>query len=354
MNKIENLEIKEYLIDFVTEKCQQCDLFSKVFGKNFAKYKLKQNIKKVYTNKFDENRAAYFANEGKYISFCTNSDDTPPLTVSEIKNNPKLVFVMVHEAVHGIFNKGFLECRTSGLDFGTGILEVTKQGREYGRGLNEGLTNWICEKLGITGTCYEEETNFVKKLELALGPIAIMKMAKGNIKKNVSKQLQMNPEESYAFLGLVDEVHAIKRKIENYNLFISILDKVINIDKYTAKEQEKIKRAFENMKYLSPDYYEFQNSMAFLDFSVENGNSLESQLKFLKISIEEDEKRVSKVIKDIDRLIFDKYFKKDFECQTNKARKFRQSYRVAAHPSFSTETVQPKSKTHLSDMEQYR
>jgi len=142
----------------------------------FARRSLKRNLNKVYTNDLDESKAARYSPIDRNITFCTKEENSQLLTVDDIKTNPGLEATMLHEGIHAVLNKSKIACKANGIIYGTGISEITERGEEYGRGLNEGLTNWICEKTGIPKNTYPEETNFVRQLELALGEKAIMKM----------------------------------------------------------------------------------------------------------------------------------------------------------------------------------
>ena len=202
MDKIENLEIKEYLINFVIEKTQQCQIFAKVFGKDFARDRLKTNLKTVYTNEYSRKKAGYHSTNEHTISICTSDKQEPQLTVKLLEKNKQKVTTMLHEAIHAILTKSEEECKKIGVKHATGILEYyekkedDEQIPELGRGANEGLTNWICELLGYKTSSYQYETTFIKQLELVMGQTRILKMGKGNICKNVSKQLHMSQKQT--------------------------------------------------------------------------------------------------------------------------------------------------------------
>lgn len=49
MNK-PNVELKRYLLSFEPEKLENCKLFTKVYGKGYAKRRLKLNLKSVYVD----------------------------------------------------------------------------------------------------------------------------------------------------------------------------------------------------------------------------------------------------------------------------------------------------------------
>ena len=57
--KIENEEIKEYLIDVAVSRLQSCDVFTRTYGEEFASNKLKSNLCKVYTNEINYKRRGY-------------------------------------------------------------------------------------------------------------------------------------------------------------------------------------------------------------------------------------------------------------------------------------------------------
>lgn len=114
---------------------------------------------------------------------------------------------ILHEALHAIFEKDKQEYKELGLRYSTGVDEMYLDGTSLGIGLNEGLTEWICQKAGYGCISYTTEFNIVRMLELAIGEENVMKLAKGNIKENVTKLLDLDETECKYILGLIDRIH---------------------------------------------------------------------------------------------------------------------------------------------------
>ena len=146
MSKVENKAVKEYLIKFVLNDLDNCPLFKRVFGKNFARENLELNLERVYTNEFSLIRSGYMDEEDLSITICTNKENDTILSIDDIEKRPNLKATIMHEALHAILSKSKMFCRRNKIKAGTGILECYENGKELGRGLNEGLTNWITEK----------------------------------------------------------------------------------------------------------------------------------------------------------------------------------------------------------------
>lgn len=80
-------------------------------------------------------------------------------------------------------------------------------GRQLGIGLNEGLTEWICQKAGYGCVSYIAEYNIVRLFELAIGEENIMKLAQGNINGNAERLLGLKKDEYEYVLSLIDKIH---------------------------------------------------------------------------------------------------------------------------------------------------
>lgn len=207
---MENEEIRQYLIDFVEKTLNECKAFTRVYGEHFARKRLEINLKKVYTDISSNNvNNAFYDIENLCITF----HSAKILTIADIENNKKLKHLKLHEAIHAIFRRTKEECQDFGIEDGTGIVEFYKDNQELGRGLNEGLTDWICQKAGYGGTHYIHETNIIKILELAIGEDAVMRLANGDIKGNIAQLLKMNKLECLQIIALVDKIYQNEQKI---------------------------------------------------------------------------------------------------------------------------------------------
>lgn len=205
---MENEEVKRYIIDFVVSTLSECELFAKVYSKEFVVQQLNKNLDKVITNVVTKrNIKGSYNPKVKAIILFSNSVDSPPLTAQDIKNDKTLKHTILHESIHAIFRKDKEECEKLGLKQGTGMDEMYKNGTELGLGLNEGLTEWICQRAGYGCTSYRTECNIVRILSLAIGEENVMQLARGDIKGNVAKLLDLNIAECQYVLSLIDKIH---------------------------------------------------------------------------------------------------------------------------------------------------
>lgn len=169
---------------------------------------LEKNVEKVITDVYVKtNIKGSYNPKIKAIILLSGQKDSPPLTIEDIENNDILKHYILHEALHAIFEKDKQEYKELGLRYSTGVDEMYLDGTSLGIGLNEGLTEWICQKAGYRCISYTTEFNIVRMLELAIGEENVMKLAKGNIKENVTKLLDLDETECKYILGLIDRIH---------------------------------------------------------------------------------------------------------------------------------------------------
>ena len=167
--RIENPNIRAYLYKRIPQEFNNNPLFVNVFGKDFARKRLKSNVLAVYTNEqIGRLRAnGYQQISDKSIVLCKSGPDGALLTPADIENDPLLKELSLHECIHAILTRTKEECAKLNIVGGTGLLKTFKSiedGKYYeiGRGLNEGYTEWICEKLGHQTYSYDTLTNFVR------------------------------------------------------------------------------------------------------------------------------------------------------------------------------------------------
>ncbi|MDO5565004.1 MAG: hypothetical protein Q4F88_07230 [Eubacteriales bacterium] len=203
---MENEELKKYIIDFVEETLNNCECFTSIYGKDFVRMKLETNIDKVYTIYNDTNGGLYNI-ENSCMTIFSKEDSNKTLTIPDIENNKQLHGMILHESIHAIFKRTKEERETFGISDGTGVHEFYKNGQELGRGLNEGLTEWICKKAGYGRGGYLAEQGIINILELAIGESAVMQFAKGDIKGNISQLLQMDTMECLQTIARVDMIY---------------------------------------------------------------------------------------------------------------------------------------------------
>ena len=282
-SRIENPVVLEYIYRFVPKKLNDIPIFVKVFGEDFARRRLRSGVLTVYTNEpvGIRNYAGYYEGNKKSITICRcyGSDDEI-LTPEQITGNKDLEELILHESIHGIFEKPSRECRRYGIESGIGPLERYYNDTEAGRGLNEGLTEWLCEMAGYEVTSYLELTNFVKLIELAIGTEDTLKLFKGNIRENVADLLEMSIDEAYTFLGYSDTIYIADENIEVYKktkkedlipaqkkakAMAIIKAESMILDKYFSKELDKVHSNNGNVSV--EDFRKYKKIISFLNTS---------------------------------------------------------------------------------------
>lgn len=211
---MENEELRQYLIDFVEKTLNECEAFTRVYGKDFVRKRLEKNLQKVYTDISSSNlNTGLYDMENSSITIFSSNESTRPLKIADIENNKKLKHMILHESIHAIFRRTKEECQAYGIEDGTGVLEFYKNNQELGRGFNEGLTEWICQKAGYGEQSYATEKGIMKILELAIGEDVVMQLANGDIKGNVAELLKMSKAESLQTIALVDNIYHNEQRV---------------------------------------------------------------------------------------------------------------------------------------------
>ena len=90
MGKIENQEIKDYAIELAINTFQSCELFTQVFGKNFAERRAIINVATVFTNDFSRTVSGYHSSSDASVTLCENKRNTPPLTIKELQEKIRI------------------------------------------------------------------------------------------------------------------------------------------------------------------------------------------------------------------------------------------------------------------------
>lgn len=211
MERIENEELLEYVKQETFNKLNDCKLFKTILKPKQIRKNLDKNILKVYTNEADNIAIAYF--ENRRIVICKSGENGRILTKEDIKKK-KLEESIVHEGIHAVLNHKDNK--------GTGILR-----ENIGNGFNEGYTNWVLEKIGFKTKTYNELTNIVKQIEIAIGKETLIKFGKKK-HKQIAKDMNMTQKEFIKFLLQMDEI----------NLRVLILRELQYIDKYYDIVQE--------------------------------------------------------------------------------------------------------------------
>ena len=317
MKKIENPEVKDFLIELVSTELEKDEIFTKVFQEGFAYDRLENNVKYVFTDEFSMSTQGYQSYTQKAITLCTNEPDNQVTTPEVLEKNQDMISTAVHEAIHAILSRNQEECERFNIIYGVGIYEViqNKKGEyiEVGRGLNEGITNWICNRLKYQTNSYQVFTNFIYELELALGSEQVMRLGKGNIRENIAKILKMSESECIAFLIKIDLIY----QIQDQKLMLEVWRKILKNHKdgvskeisktYLENAYNVLQKNDEYIKMLqSKNYNRFLEEKSLLDTDL-------SRIEYIRNVIDKKRTKIQEIILEIENTIFDKYFRDEWE-----------------------------------------
>ncbi len=351
--RVENPEIKPQIEAFVIETLENCKLFVDTYGHGFAAKRLATNFKTVFTEELNKKaRGQYSLGTSGIMTLFMEGTNGNLLTFEDLKDKDDLQTVL-HEAVHAIFNKTPKECKEAKVSLGSGIHEIY-QNTELGRGLNEGFTNWVCDKAGLKTMSYPTLTNLVNILEMALGPEKVMQFGKGNISKNISRLLGMTPTDCQTFLSYADQIYNYEDKASDFSLFASTIrrktsfeaEKIQNPELTMSEELQQDLQSLYNNKL----YRNLLNNSDYIKFVQEN--NLKPELEASKLSYFEHQKdfyfkRAKEIDEEIKGDIFSRYFIEEIkdtiergDCPAEKYMRFAQlSALIYKYGDFKNETL---------------
>ena len=315
--RVENPELKPQIEAFVIETLENCKLFVDTYGRGFAAKRLATNFKTVFTDELNKKaRGQYALGTSGIMTLFMEGIKGNLLTFEDIKNKDDLQTVL-HESIHAIFNKTPKECKDAGIRMGSGIHELYED-TELGRGLNEGFTNWVCDKAGFKTMSYPTLTNLINILEMAIGPEKVMQFGKGNITKNISNLLGMTPTDCQTFLSYADQIYNYEDKATDYSNLASILRRKtvfenekaktpeLTMDDSLAEELQSLQNNFE--------YTNLLNNLYYMTFVQENNLKPElegSKLKYFEHQKEFFQGKAKEMDHTIKGEILSKYFMKE-------------------------------------------
>lgn len=103
--RILNPELREYIKQTAIDYLEDCEDFVKVFGKGFVQRKFEENVKDVYSNEKEEERAGYYESVTSDITICASGKDGNLLTPNDVEQDEDMKETCVHEAIHGILKR---------------------------------------------------------------------------------------------------------------------------------------------------------------------------------------------------------------------------------------------------------
>lgn len=312
--KVDNPAAREYIYQFAPKQLNTNPLFVKVFGKNFAEKMVRKNVIVVYTNEPTtiHSYAGYQTPKDKAITLCSSGENGQWLTPKEIAENEEIQETALHETVHAILTRTKKECKKYGIVGGTGLLERRKTGKEgiiteLGRGLNEGYTEWTCEKAGLQSSAYTELTNLARLVEAAIGTKKMMELGKGDIIHRFPKILSMTPKEVNYLLAMSDNIYTINERLQTERELVRIIREHLNENESSFKSPEE----YEENKGLIETYLK---DPVFLNYVKTNQLEVspESLQKYFKeVAIPELTKEKDTTIISVESFLLDRYFMRD-------------------------------------------
>lgn len=310
MEKNENSEVKKYLINTTSQILDNCELFTRVFGKNFAKESLERNLNAVYTNGEKEVYDYYYDWENNTISM--HGDLSP----EDFEKDEILKYKALHEGCHAVLRKSDEECKGNGTKAEIGMCIIPNSDNEkeetIGLGLNEGLDVWILEKAGLPPRNSKILTNFIRLLELQVGEENIMRLGKGDIEENIPNQLHMTKEECVEIMQISDHVFDLEQEINGMDRIIDVLMKYRNkvIDK--SEKETQFANASEELKEDEIYNYYINNSLEYKEYLSDKKkvNSLDSQIVYLESISEISKIELRGSIYEFLEKIFQQYFER--------------------------------------------
>lgn len=314
--RIRNQEVREYVYKYIPEILNRNPIFVKVFGADFAKKRIKSEIYRVYTNENNKYCSGYHSGGERSITICLSGSDSSLLTSNDIANNRDTEEIVLHESIHAILERTKKESIKYGIQSGTGILERYSDSSELGRGLNEGFTEWLCEKCGYTNRTYEELTDYIRLLELALGTEKVMELGKGNIYERFPQILNMEKDDIVELLSLSDNLYEIDLEIKTYSKLKNILKEKIfglgtiirNSFGIESNDEESYDDYIDEFEEImrSPEYKSYLKSKKLED-------NEENLLEYIEEKITECKERKEVSIISFESIVLDKYFEKNIE-----------------------------------------
>ncbi len=319
MERVKSERLKEYIVDFVASELNSYRLFTKVYGHKFVKKRLEINLDKAYVQEYNnKNNPGFYDLSDRSITITSPKEEITVIDIlsselSEIERED----TMLHEGIHAIFARTKTECEKNNIKRGTGILEQYKNDTELGRGLNEGLTNWICRKAGyMMSSSYVTLREFVDLLELAVGTERIIKLPKGNI-KNIAKQLKMTKEEVTELLALADDVYSIQEKIKQIIYIIQSRERIESLQSkknLTEDEKQKIADEIEDLSE-DPLFIKTLKSEEYKAFLKKMGqkDSVSMEKAFFLEKLKKNQSKCKAQANKFKEMVYNKYFKKEVE-----------------------------------------
>ena len=306
--RVENVELKKWTRKFASDTLKNCELFTKVYGKNYAKRKMRR-LEKIYIEEQTEENnttGGYQANDNE-ITLIRKKENNTEDFISEFYNKEEKKQLLLHESIHLILcHKSPVKGeKWTGIKKNIPVFDQKTNGykrTEIGRGLNEGLTEWITEKCGYKENGgYKPLTNLIREIELAVGPENTMRLG---TEKGMRQVFKMSAQERISFMMMADQIYSWQREILKISKLIIPLN-----------EKETL-----NSQIYSKDMYnEYVKSEDYKKFLIQNRfeHSDESFNKYCEKCIDELSKQIAETKTDFDTILVKEYFNKEIDIALN-------------------------------------
>lgn len=319
-NEQNNPYLETWCQKFISDKLDNCKSFSKVFGKEFAKRKVK-DLKIYIKERLNENCVGQCSLDG-VIDILLSTKNDEYYSISSLMEDEAILAVILHEGTHGVLRarNGYTGIMMQ-LDSNNGKIKHDKYS-ELGRAFNEGLTEWIVEKSGLGGHVgfeYLIYLRMVKLIELAIGEERVMLTLKESPLQTINKQ-KLKHIQKMLKMTKYDIIYLLTYTDIIYNLFLEaneIVDKIGTLEKFKNIDsiQDKTKR-----KEIEIKYKEIKRSMSLIEkedyeefLDERNLEKSDENLKlYYRGLIKAKKGMVRELQSECDSIIFEIYFEKDF------------------------------------------
>lgn len=215
MKMQEQEAIKAYLINYINTLWNTNRDLVAVFGRDFAKNQLEQNLREI---KFNGNNIVYSGefNLATKDIYVYNSEN-PIYTFADFMQSPikeELTLTLIHEMLHSIFSKNLntepdIKKRTTGLE-----IYDEAQGMVINFAFNEGYTDYINGLLsGRKETNYTPYVKVFQILEKKLGRQGVIALNKGDVAQNLADAFNITKPEFMEFCRYSQRKFINERKL---------------------------------------------------------------------------------------------------------------------------------------------
>lgn len=268
---MENQDIKKYGIKELIKTFRDYPKFFTLFSKEEIRKILDKNVESIDLNYFSKLNVGIYSFLKQKISLSKKNKDDKPLTLKNIKKNPKIKTTYMHELLHALF--ATISNKNGEIKFTDSTFQYYQKGDyevEVGRGMGEGLKEWLLSKAynknynsfneyGVKifskSESYPIETNVMSQLEIIFGEDKILNTCKNGIVE-LESCFKENIHDRKLIVNYLDDTNTFDNIIAKLEIKIIELEKQIgenfklngNIENNLVKEYEAAKKRIINEK----------------------------------------------------------------------------------------------------------